>query len=217
MNRVNYTGRLVKKDGEWCFAITKNTYSYNARGKESLPTKETTYESLKRREYHISCIPDTAFARQRGPTCGLFTIQNALEGYGKPIHHFALKKPQVEGKSLKRYAITTKLSEEDEYHLSILGEIYSIEAFVKVAQFAGLTTKIFRITDYDNFYKLCVAIFQEGRLLALPVSNAILQYAENPGTRPHWILIIGILDRGQVHGTRLAYTTNGKLFRTRIR
>ena len=180
--------------------------------------KETTYQSLERRGYHLSCRSKTTFSRQRGPTCGLFTIQNALEGYGRPIKYFALKKPHKKSISLKQYAIATRLSEEDEYNLSILGEIYSIEAFVKVAQFAGLSTNIFRIKGSNNFYELCVNILlKQGRFLAVPVSNAILKYAENPGTRPHWILIIGILDREQVHGTRLAYTTAGKLFRTRIR
>ena len=109
------------------------------------------------------------------------------------------------------------MSEEDKYNLSVLGEIYSIEAFVKVAQFAGLSTKIYRIKGSDYFYDICVDIFKQRRFLAVPVSNAILKYEENPGTRPHWILIIGILDRKEVHGTRLAYTTHGKLFRTRIR
>lgn len=170
---------------------------------------QTTLENLILNGFSINFAATTVFTKQRGPTCGLYTIQNAQEGFGMPITYPAtLNNSNQYPTSLRKIA--------KGLGLTALGEIYDANSFHTMAVQAGLKARVDTVIDLFLFWiQIRFAILKD-QFVAVPVSNAILFNKGPQGDNPHWVLVIGIKVGTTEMNTFVAVTTWGKVYYTKF-
>lgn len=196
--------------------------------------KETSLAALLKEDFTLNCKETTQFTKQRGPTCGLYTIQNIQEGLGIPPlipatkegkKHLEEQKPKVEEKKLiegpKSISEEKKISLRSvakSKKLSVFGEVYDAESFVYLAKMSSLKPTKIKVTELEEFWKLIQSALTSKGFVAVPVSNQMLMNKQTgkPGDDPHWVLLIGIKPGKFPAETEVAITTWGRIWKTKI-